>query len=70
MGHLREAIDGSNQSGNRGPHGPYRADEPERGEGQGRHLGLRKGATTEGPDFIPLAERIATFDNDGTPWVE
>jgi phosphoserine phosphatase len=27
-------------------------------------------ATTDGPDFIPLAERIATFDNDGTLWVE
>lgn len=27
--------------------------------------------TTEGsPDFIPLAERIATFDNDGTLWTE
>ncbi len=23
-----------------------------------------------GPDFVPLAERIATFDNDGTLWVE
>ena len=21
-----------------------------------------------GPDFVPLAERIATFDNDGTLW--
>lgn len=27
--------------------------------------------TTEGsPDFVPLAERIATFDNDGTLWAE
>jgi hypothetical protein len=27
--------------------------------------------TREGnPDFVPLAERIATFDNDGTLWVE
>lgn len=27
--------------------------------------------TTEGsPDFVPAAERIATFDNDGTLWVE
>ena len=27
--------------------------------------------TSEGsPDFIPPAERIATFDNDGTLWVE
>lgn len=28
-------------------------------------------ATHEGgPDFVPVAERIATFDNDGTMWVE
>ncbi len=27
--------------------------------------------TTEGsPDFVPVAERIATFDNDGTLWSE
>jgi phosphoglycolate phosphatase-like HAD superfamily hydrolase len=27
--------------------------------------------TREGsPDFVPIAERIATFDNDGTLWVE
>ena len=27
--------------------------------------------TTEGgPDFVPPTERIATFDNDGTLWVE
>ena len=27
--------------------------------------------TTEGgPDFVPVADRIATFDNDGTLWVE
>ena len=23
-----------------------------------------------GPDFVPVAERIATFDNDGTLWAE
>jgi hypothetical protein len=23
-----------------------------------------------GPDFVPAAERIATFDNDGTLWAE
>src|ERR1700677_1456800 len=23
-----------------------------------------------GPDFVPASERIATFDNDGTLWVE
>ena len=29
-------------------------------------------ATTDAasPDFVPLAERIATFDQDGTLWVE
>jgi haloacid dehalogenase-like hydrolase len=27
--------------------------------------------TTEGgPDFVPMAERVAVFDNDGTLWVE
>jgi phosphoglycolate phosphatase-like HAD superfamily hydrolase len=26
--------------------------------------------TTDGPDFVPPEERIATFDNDGTLWVE
>ncbi len=26
--------------------------------------------TTGGPDFVPPAERIAVFDNDGTLWVE
>ena len=27
--------------------------------------------TTEGgPDFVPAAERVATFDNDGTLWCE
>jgi len=43
-----------------------------RNEGKAKEdiLGFVKRATTEGPDFIPLAERIDTFDNDGTPWVE
>jgi hypothetical protein len=27
-------------------------------------------ATTQGSGFVPLADRIATFDNDGTLWVE
>jgi phosphoglycolate phosphatase-like HAD superfamily hydrolase len=27
-------------------------------------------ATTAGPGLVPVAERIATFDNDGTLWVE
>ena len=32
---------------------------------------LRRQVTTEGgPDFVPVAERIATFDNDGTLWCE
>ena len=26
--------------------------------------------TQGGPDFVPPAERIATFDNDGTLWCE
>ena len=26
--------------------------------------------TTDGPDFVPPADRIATFDNDGTLWAE
>jgi hypothetical protein len=26
--------------------------------------------TAGGPDFVPVAERIATFDNDGTLWCE
>jgi hypothetical protein len=30
-----------------------------------------KAATTQGsPKFVPPAERIATFDQDGTLWVE
>ncbi|MFZ0381147.1 MAG: hypothetical protein WCD11_11750 [Solirubrobacteraceae bacterium] len=27
-------------------------------------------STTPGPEFVALADRIATFDNDGTLWVE
>jgi phosphoglycolate phosphatase-like HAD superfamily hydrolase len=27
-------------------------------------------ATSDGPDFVPVPDRIATFDNDGTLWVE
>jgi len=26
--------------------------------------------TTQGPDFVPADQRIATFDNDGTLWIE
>lgn len=29
-----------------------------------------KATTTGGPDFVPAAERIAVFDNDGTLWSE
>jgi len=33
-------------------------------------LGFITSATTPGPGFVPVADRIATFDNDGTLWVE
>ena len=34
-------------------------------------LGFVAAVTREGgPDFVPVAERIAVFDNDGTLWVE
>jgi phosphoglycolate phosphatase-like HAD superfamily hydrolase len=33
-------------------------------------LDFVRGATTPGPDFVPVADRIAAFDNDGTLWVE
>src|SRR5690349_19843006 len=34
-------------------------------------LGFVARVTKEGgPDFVPAAERIATFDNDGTLWTE
>jgi hypothetical protein len=26
--------------------------------------------TTQGPNYVTVADRIATFDNDGTLWVE
>jgi len=31
---------------------------------------VQKATATGGPDFIPPADRIATFDQDGTLWVE
>ena len=31
---------------------------------------VTKVTTARGPDFVPPAERIATFDNDGTLWCE
>ena len=33
-------------------------------------LDFVKRATSEGPDFVPVPDRIAAFDNDGTLWVE
>jgi phosphoserine phosphatase len=29
-----------------------------------------RSATTQGPGFVAVADRVATFDNDGTLWVE
>jgi hypothetical protein len=29
-----------------------------------------KRTTSDGPDFVPVADRIAAFDDDGTLWVE
>src|SRR5687767_12608526 len=31
---------------------------------------VEKVTRDSGPDFVPPAERIATFDNDGTLWAE
>jgi hypothetical protein len=31
---------------------------------------VRRVTTAGGPDFVPVPDRIATFDNDGTLWVE
>jgi hypothetical protein len=31
---------------------------------------VAKVATPGSPDFVPVAERVATFDNDGTLWAE
>ncbi|MDP1837535.1 MAG: HAD family hydrolase [Reyranella sp.] len=31
---------------------------------------VARSTATGGPDFVPVAERIATFDNDGTLWTE
>ena len=31
---------------------------------------VEKVTKTGSPDFVPVAERIATFDNDGTLWAE
>jgi len=40
------------------------------GATKGAILDFVKRATTDGPNFVPPADRIATFDNDGTMWVE
>jgi phosphoserine phosphatase len=40
------------------------------GKAKAAILDFVKRATTDGPDFVPPAERIASFDNDGTLWVE
>jgi hypothetical protein len=43
----------------------------ERRAGQGRDRQVRASDDRPAsPDFVPLAERIATFDQDGTLWVE
>ena len=31
---------------------------------------VKRATTVGGPDFVPVEERIATFDNDGTLWAE
>jgi hypothetical protein len=31
---------------------------------------VARATTQSGPDFVPVEQRIATFDNDGTLWVE
>ncbi len=33
-------------------------------------LDFMERTTSDGPDFVPVADRIAAFDNDGTLWVE
>ena len=41
------------------------------GEAKGAILEFVTRVTREGsPDFVPVAERVATFDNDGTLWGE
>lgn len=46
---------------------------PSWNEGQAKHSVItfvEKVTTPGSPDFVPVAERIATFDNDGTLWCE
>ena len=40
------------------------------GPRQGAIVDFVTSATEGGPGFIPAADRIASFDNDGTVWVE
>ena len=41
------------------------------GAGKAAILDFVAAVTTEGgPEFVPMAERVAVFDNDGTLWVE
>ncbi|MEY2243142.1 HAD family hydrolase [Streptomyces sp. BF23-18] len=40
------------------------------GEAKDAIVDFVRRVTTEGPDFVPAADRIAAFDNDGTLWVE
>jgi phosphoserine phosphatase len=41
------------------------------GAGKAAILDFVAAVTTEGgPDFVPMTERVAVFDNDGTLWVE
>ena len=43
----------------------------ERHRAQESHRRFCRAVTKEGsPDFVPVPERIATFDNDGTLWAE
>ena len=46
---------------------------PSWNDGAAKHaiVGFVADVTREGsPDFVPTPERIATFDNDGTLWIE
>ena len=46
---------------------------PSWNDGEAKHSIVKfvEGVTREGsPDFVPVPERIATFDNDGTLWAE
>src|SRR4051795_4229963 len=40
------------------------------GEAKDAIVDFVRRATSEGPDLVPVEDRIATFDNDGTLWVE